>query len=359
MSKNMQKSSKKIPTWPHHVPWILTQSMPKASIGRDFLGTGQTFKNVQQSTTAIPTWLHHGTQGLPYGTVSSATSAVSQRFSQPASKNTMHAVSKLNMTMRIQSGSLCRSGNRAFTANRPIRQFFPIGKSGICVGMGSNRAIGCFLRIGQPGFYNHSDNCFWIGQVVPIGQLPQSGIGCHSCNPCQSEANRAGGPNRAKRHPAEMCCMLLKCAMTWEGRFFVTQQRWSGLSIHKWSKLLLLSLFILWPTSYKDYSAFFLAANELQGLFRFFFAANELQGLIRFYIERARQLYTRHRKKSVTFSKLPSESMRVQLPCTSHSQWTDEEENPFEMPIVTRIAMKSCKQVAPVISFAIAAVQMH
>ena len=90
MSKNMQKSSKKIPTWPHHVPWILTQSMPKASIGRDFLGTGQTFKNVQQSTTAIPTWLHHGTQGLPYGTVSSATSAVSQRFSQPASKNTMH-----------------------------------------------------------------------------------------------------------------------------------------------------------------------------------------------------------------------------------------------------------------------------
>ena len=93
--------------------------------------------------------------------------------------------------------------------------------------------------------------------------------------------------------------------------------------------------------------------------FRCFLAANELQGLIRFYIERARQLYTRHRKKSVTFSKLPSESMRVQLPCTSHSQWTDEEENPFEMPIVTRIAMKSCKQVAPVILFAIAAVQMH
>ena len=50
--------------------------------------------------------------------------------------------------------------------------------------------------------------------------------------------------------------------------------------------------------------AFYLVANELQGLFRFFFlAANELQGLIRFYIERARQLYTRHRKKSVTFSK--------------------------------------------------------
>ena len=156
----MQKSSKKIPTWPHHVPRILTQSMPKASIGRDFLGTRQTFKNVQQSATTIPTWLHHGTQGLPYGKVSSATSAVSQRFSQPASKNTMHAVSKLNMTMRIPSCSLCRSGNRAFTANRPIRQFFPIGKSGICVGMGSNRAIGCFLRIGQPGFYNHSDNCF-------------------------------------------------------------------------------------------------------------------------------------------------------------------------------------------------------
>ena len=77
MSKNMQKSSKKIPTWPHHVPRILTQSMPKASIGRDFLGTGQTFKNVQQSTTAIPTWLHQ-------------TSAVGEVFSKLASKNTVH-----------------------------------------------------------------------------------------------------------------------------------------------------------------------------------------------------------------------------------------------------------------------------
>ena len=80
---------------------------------------------------------------------------------------TAEGIRKLNMMMRIQSGSLCRSGNRAFTANRPIRQFFPIRKSGICVEMGSNRAIGCFLP---------------IGLLQPIGQL---------------FLNRAGCPNRA------------------------------------------------------------------------------------------------------------------------------------------------------------------
>ena len=86
----MQKSPKMLPTWPHHGPQILTKSMQKASPGTDFLGTRKTSKHVQQSTTTIPLWLHHGTEGLPYGKVSSATSAVSQGFSQPASKNTMH-----------------------------------------------------------------------------------------------------------------------------------------------------------------------------------------------------------------------------------------------------------------------------
>ena len=77
--------------WPHHGTQILTKSMPKASPGRDFLGTRKTSKHVQQSATTIPTWLHHGIQGLPYGKLSSATSAVSQGFSQPASNNTMHS----------------------------------------------------------------------------------------------------------------------------------------------------------------------------------------------------------------------------------------------------------------------------
>ena len=90
-SKNVQKSSKMLPTWPHHGPQILTKSMPKASPGTDFLGTGETSKHVQQSTTTIPLWLHHGTEGLPYGKVSSATSAVCQGCSQPASSNTMHS----------------------------------------------------------------------------------------------------------------------------------------------------------------------------------------------------------------------------------------------------------------------------
>ena len=39
--KNKPKSSKRVPTWPHHGPHILTKSMPKASPGRDFLGTRQ------------------------------------------------------------------------------------------------------------------------------------------------------------------------------------------------------------------------------------------------------------------------------------------------------------------------------
>ena len=90
-SKNMQKSSKKLPTWPHHGNQILTKSMQKASPGTDFLGTRKNSKHVQQSTTAIPLWLHHGTAGLPYGKVSSATSAVCQGCSQPASSNTMHS----------------------------------------------------------------------------------------------------------------------------------------------------------------------------------------------------------------------------------------------------------------------------
>ena len=90
-SKNMQKSPKMLPTWPHHGPQILTKSMQKASPGTDFLGTRKTSKHVQQSTTTIPLWLHHGTEGLPYGKVSSATSAVCQGCSQPASSNTMHS----------------------------------------------------------------------------------------------------------------------------------------------------------------------------------------------------------------------------------------------------------------------------
>ena len=90
-SKNKPKSSKKVPTWPHHGPQILTKSMQKASPGTDFLGTRKTSKHVQQSTTTIPLWLHHGTEGLPYGKVTSATSAVCQGCSQPASSNTMHS----------------------------------------------------------------------------------------------------------------------------------------------------------------------------------------------------------------------------------------------------------------------------
>ena len=93
-SKNIQKyakSPKMLPTWPHHEPQILTKSMPKASPGTDFLGTRKTSKHVQQSTTTIPLWLHHGTEGLPYGKVSSATSAVCQGCSQPASSNPMHS----------------------------------------------------------------------------------------------------------------------------------------------------------------------------------------------------------------------------------------------------------------------------
>ena len=37
-SKNMQKSPKMLPTWPHHGTQILPKSMPKASPGRAFLG---------------------------------------------------------------------------------------------------------------------------------------------------------------------------------------------------------------------------------------------------------------------------------------------------------------------------------
>ena len=236
-----------------------------------FPGTGQTFKNVQQSTTAIPTWLHHGTQGLPYGKVSSATSAVSQRFSQPASKNTMHAVSKLNMTMRIQSGSLCRSGNRAFTANRPIRQFFPIGKSGICVGMGSNRAIGCFLRIGQPGFYNHSDNCFWIGQVVPIGQLPQSGIGCHSCNPSLPIGNQLGRWSQSGEETS--CSNVLHAAQM---RHDVRRQIFCHTATMVWS----INTQVIQIVAAV---AFYLVANELQGLFRFFSCSQRATRIIPFF----------------------------------------------------------------------------
>ena len=80
-----------LPTWPHHGFQILTESMQKASPGTDFLGTRITSKHVQESTTTIPLWLHHGTEGLPYGKVSSATSAVCQGCSQPASSNTMHS----------------------------------------------------------------------------------------------------------------------------------------------------------------------------------------------------------------------------------------------------------------------------
>ena len=40
-SKNMQKTSKKVPTWPHHGTPILIQSMPKASPRRPFLGASQ------------------------------------------------------------------------------------------------------------------------------------------------------------------------------------------------------------------------------------------------------------------------------------------------------------------------------
>ena len=40
-SKNMPKSSKKVPTWPHHGTPILIQSMPKASPRRPFLGASQ------------------------------------------------------------------------------------------------------------------------------------------------------------------------------------------------------------------------------------------------------------------------------------------------------------------------------
>ena len=87
----MQKFPKMLPTWPHHGFQILTKSMQKASPGTDFLGTRKTSKHVQQSTTTIPLWLHHGTEGLPYGKVSSATSAVCQGCSQPASSNTMHS----------------------------------------------------------------------------------------------------------------------------------------------------------------------------------------------------------------------------------------------------------------------------
>ena len=65
--------------------------MQKASPGTDFLGTRKTSKHVQQSTTTIPLWLHHGTESLPYGKVSSATSAVCQGCSKPASSNTMHS----------------------------------------------------------------------------------------------------------------------------------------------------------------------------------------------------------------------------------------------------------------------------
>ena len=87
----MQKFPKMLPTWPYHGFQILTESMQKASPGTDFLGTRITSKHVQQSTTRIPLWLHHGTEGLPYGKVSSATSAVCQGCSQPASSNTMHS----------------------------------------------------------------------------------------------------------------------------------------------------------------------------------------------------------------------------------------------------------------------------
>ena len=37
-SKNMQKSPKMVPTWPHHGTQILPKSMPKASPGTAFLG---------------------------------------------------------------------------------------------------------------------------------------------------------------------------------------------------------------------------------------------------------------------------------------------------------------------------------
>ena len=118
----------------------------KMPIGRRSQSEFSANRVLHQAPTA---WAHYG----PIGQFSASTA------NRPIGR-TAEGIRKLNMMMRIQSGSLCQSGNRAFTANRPIRQFFPIGKSGICVGMGSNRAIGCFLRIGQPGFYNHSDNCF-------------------------------------------------------------------------------------------------------------------------------------------------------------------------------------------------------
>ena len=94
-SKNIQKHAKTFKkatnmaaSWDPNSNKIHAKSVSR---DRFFLGTRNSSKHVQQVTTSIPLWLHHGTECLPYGKVSSATSAVCQGWSQPASSNTMHS----------------------------------------------------------------------------------------------------------------------------------------------------------------------------------------------------------------------------------------------------------------------------
>ena len=82
-------------------------------------------------------------------------------------------IRKLNTMMRVQSGSLCQSGNR--------------------------RIIGFSRPIGQSGNFFQSGNKEYVSEWDPIGQ---SGVSCQSGNRAfttnrTNVLNRAGCPNRA------------------------------------------------------------------------------------------------------------------------------------------------------------------
>ena len=107
---------------------------------------------------------------------------------------TAESIHKLNTMMRIQSGSLCQSGNRVFTANQAIFSNREIGnmcRNGIQSGnrvFPANRAIGLLQPIGQL-FLNRAGcpnraiatigNWMPLVQSVPIGS--QSGRWSQSC----------------------------------------------------------------------------------------------------------------------------------------------------------------------------------